>query len=180
MKYATVTICFLMLSLSAFGQDVDTPGWYGTEWGTGMAEVKTELPEASEVSEPNMSDGLEGRLALPSFDLAGFEYSVLLYFNPSTDGLQRVSLKYEAKPPVERGRDAQSACSRVDDLLHKKYGSPTRNLRDGERVSGLFMVHRHWILPTTTIRLLSADSVEVGGFCSIIYESTESAEMEKI
>jgi len=180
MKNVLPLMILLMASFPAFAQEADAPGWYGTHWGAKVPEIREKLPATEVVPEPEVSDGMEGRLSLPVFELAGFEYSAILYFNPSTDGLQRVSLKYDAKPPVESGRDAQSACGRVDDLLHKKYGTPTRNLRNGERVSGLFMTHRHWILPTTTIRLLSADSVEVGGFCSIIYEATESAEMEKI
>lgn len=180
MRYSIAIILFLVLSSAASGQEVDTPGWYLTRWGTTVTEVKEAMPDVEAVESPELSDGLEGRLLLPSFELAGFEYSGLFYFNPSTDGLQRVSLKYEAKPPVPDGRDAQSACGRVDDLLHKKYGPPTRNLRNGERVSGLFMVHHQWILPTTTIRLLSADTIEVGGFCSIIYEATKSEEMDKI
>lgn len=165
MRNVLPLMILLMACFPAFAQEADAPGWYGTQWGAKVPEIREELPATEIVSEPEVSDGMEGRLTLPVFELAGFEYSAILYFNPSTDGLQRVSLKYDAKPPVDPGRNAQTACGRVDDLLHKKYGTPTRNLRNGERVSGLFMTHRHWILPTTTIRLLSADSVEVGGFC---------------
>jgi hypothetical protein len=170
----------LTVAVAATAAGSDTSGWNGTRWGQKVSEVEALLQDATAPSEPEASDGLEERLVLPRFELAGFDYAVTLYFDPATEGLQRVSLQYDAKPPIESGRDAQSACGRVDDLLHKKYGPPTRNLRNGERVSGLFMVHRHWILPTTTIRLLSADSVEVGGFCSIIYEATKSPDMDKV
>jgi hypothetical protein len=236
-------ITFALCALLALAE-VDTPGWNGTKWGQTVSEVSEQLPGASPVANPQASDGLEGLLALDAFELGGVSYSVVLYFNPSTGGLQRVSLSYEttidlaatdlaagtvdlaaaqkqgeelfakaladaeaagAPDPYEaalrameaeavaaikkhelevaarqRRASAGSACATVDDLIHKKYGPPTRNIHDGKVVAGLLMVHRHWILPTTTIRLLSADSVEVGGTCSIVYESTQSGEMDKI
>jgi hypothetical protein len=180
MRKGSTLLLLCLLTGSVLAEPPDSPGWNGTRWGQNSAQVQQLLADSAKPAEGKASEGLETRLEIATFELSGFPFRVELLFRPATDALQRVDLNYKTEPPVPKGREAATACARVEDLLVKKYGPATRNLKNGESIGGLMMTHRHWVLPTTTIRLLAADTLAVGGFCSITYEPTKSAELDKV
>jgi hypothetical protein len=153
-----------------------------------------QLVHSSEVSS---EEQLVSEWEIPSFELTGVSFRVKFYYPPDADKLQRVSLNYSLnhevdaenlfnKPDSALERSADSAlfvCNRLDGLLHKKYGAPTKTWGDDLDEGGMLeiRVRRYqWILPTTTVELTFLGNLVLGGNCGLVYEPTPSEDLDRI
>lgn len=176
-----VLLCALLLtaSTSLSAAEPDTKGWNGTTWGQSEAQVLKSLTTAT-ATPREASDGFEKRLKFAPYRLAGVDFTATLFFDPEDGGLGMVSVDYKPDEKVDESADGFLIGAQVERLLHKKYGPPSRVISDGENLSGITLTNKQWILPTTTIRFVYAGSSLTGGFCSIVYESTQDDELDKL
>lgn len=202
MRLLLVLLCLGSVNTAHAAGDeeaIDTLGWRGTRWEMSTEELHAAFP--GELARKRSTEGsLVSEWEIPAFNLAGGVFRVSFYFDLEKDTLQKVSLMMSVKRNVdvrkylnnedyreslsaERASGPANTCVTLNKLMRQKYGSPTKSWDPSSTGEGVFKMtieHHQWILPTTTLDILSADSFPIGGMCGLTYEPTKSEELEKI